>query len=270
MSIYHYTNIGALLSIIANQEIWLTNIGYMNDASELIGYFKHIENDWAEGVVDRKLAAKNLPDEVKQNLKSGFIAEHTPSDILINAELYVMSFCKKENNLLSQWRGYTDGNSGCCIEFDENKLNELCRDNGEKGNCDGGIIADCIYDRKEILKELNRLKTGLLSKDKGEASEALKKCIQLCCFAKHEDFTDEHEKRLLVSSEWLGGRNTFFRENSGAIVPFIKLSITLDVIKSVNLGPSRNQQLNFNGLKMLFKKYDAEHVKISTSDTPIR
>ena len=44
MSLFHYTNVHAVQSILSNKKIWLTDIRYLNDSQELHDGFSVLEN----------------------------------------------------------------------------------------------------------------------------------------------------------------------------------------------------------------------------------
>ena len=96
--LYHYTpNFEAIKGIAQKRELWLTNIAFLNDVSEL-DYIKSLEED--------------LDPVVKSYLqKWGTIREENPS------HTYIMSFSEK-SDYLPLWATFTKMR-GYCIGFDK-------------------------------------------------------------------------------------------------------------------------------------------------------
>jgi len=103
-TIYHYTSLSGLISIIESQSIYCTNINYLNDKKEFKYGVSIIEK-----VID-KLLKENFEIPVLEmvNKHIGRIYKH---------ERYVTCF-SKQGDLLSQWRAYANQGRGVSIGFD--------------------------------------------------------------------------------------------------------------------------------------------------------
>jgi hypothetical protein len=98
--VYHYTDVDAFLSMRTNKELWLSDLKFMNDATERSYGYSLLQKLIRTQDVD-------LPD----------------SDIYQTLEkpLYAICFCE-DGNLLSQWRGYR---AAVSIGFITDKIHQL-------------------------------------------------------------------------------------------------------------------------------------------------
>src|SRR5262249_28668849 len=111
-TLYHYTTVDGLYSMLQSGHVWVTDCFYLNDPSELRYGFD----------VVRSVATKMLRQKKFRRLES--FVEHLPltiQDKLEHGRVYVMSFTTK-GDLLSQWRGYAATGGGYAIGFDSRGL----------------------------------------------------------------------------------------------------------------------------------------------------
>lgn len=99
-TLYHYTDLNALLSIIKNKQLWLTGANNLND---------HKEISWTTTILAEKLSTL----ATKQKEKADLLWH------IYNHSLGVPFICSltSEPDLLSQWRGYGDSAHGVAIGF---------------------------------------------------------------------------------------------------------------------------------------------------------
>src|SRR5690606_17014349 len=138
-NLFHYTNLNGLQGIISNSEIWLSNLYFLNDKSEY------------------ELGLKIVVEQL-ENYKSGFSVLRSTKYFVESLEKaiefikgkespYVLSLTAN-NDLLSQWRGYTENGVGVNIGFGKdfflnNSLN----------------IFKCIYDKEKQIKFISHIVT---------------------------------------------------------------------------------------------------------------
>lgn len=146
MSLFHYTDVQAIQSILTNQKIWLTDIRFLNDMAEMhngLNIFLHeLKNLQNISTLDKKYI-KDAIEYIDYTLsdKINFGIEEDP--------FYVFSFGTAKDRL-SQWRTY--GNYA--IEFDEANLKEFIP-----------ILRPCNYDdnskheiaKNTLLKSLEKM-----------------------------------------------------------------------------------------------------------------
>jgi hypothetical protein len=156
--LYHYTSLNGFLGIINSQEIWASNIFYLNDQSELyqaINLF-HAELDSRIGPLREELSKLNPraigpetnPKVVNVSAKIQFLetVKSTALTVVENKsiQIYISSFTALEDDL-SQWRSYSSDGNGFSIGFD---FAELKSD---------FVLGKCGYDIAQQKQILNLL-----------------------------------------------------------------------------------------------------------------
>jgi hypothetical protein len=136
--IWHYTTASGLQGILKSQQLWATNILFLNDEEEFTGFFNKrlatlLQEAVAEGVkeIRKKENGQQIIDSLggEAGIRSVLITAFRNATLKHRA--FVTSFCsppetETSDGLLSQWRGYgPDG--GYAIVFDSRKINELLK-----------------------------------------------------------------------------------------------------------------------------------------------
>lgn len=99
--LYHYTDVRGIEGIINNEELWLTEYGYLNDSSEGVYGIEIFKEVIGPGVFrDYNLFRDRF------DYKGDFV--DVVNSISRKDGVYCCSFTS-EGNLLSQWRGYCPG-----------------------------------------------------------------------------------------------------------------------------------------------------------------
>jgi hypothetical protein len=138
--LWHYTTAAGLHGILSSQQLWATDISYLNDAEEFTGFFERklqliLKVGVQKGIDEICKTAQGLShiDSLGGIEKVG--GEYVESMwkylrfTTLRIPVYVTSFCiqtgqNSEDGLLSQWRGYGyDG--GYAVVFDTQGLHEL-------------------------------------------------------------------------------------------------------------------------------------------------
>lgn len=251
-SLFHYTDAHALFTILKKQELWLSDIRYMNDHSE----FNH-------GIdVIKKLIKKHHGAEAVRKFK--WVAD-TGKDHLIGA----CSF-SKEKDLLSQWRGYCP-NGGYSIEFDRVELECVMEENSS-------ILVDCAYEKGEQEKVANECVkiTDILCKAKNGFIDKLLlgnfwgPIAQI----KNKVFNEERESRIIYSQQ---PANFCYRVRNELIIPYYAMKFPGKAIKKIMTGPMQNQKLAEKSLRHYLRCLfdtgqlgDCESIEIEHSKIPYR
>lgn len=261
---FHYTDANALLSIIQNKELWLSDVRYMNDSQEVIyglsrllkkiqandeySVFEHIIREFTHSIPNFEYTKiKGLDDLVKKskNKQSAFS----------------MSFCN-DGNLLSQWRGYTANMVGYAIEFDVDVLiQEL-----DNSSLSSYQLLECIYDENEHEKAIDEIIESL---ELGVMFNFADKILYPITKLKHYDFKEEQETRLAIFTN----SNINYRVVNGIFRPFIKLPLKNieTVIKSITIGPHEHSIVAKESLEEMLNSYFSEDSpKVNISQTPYR
>ena len=263
--IFHYTSLDAAIGIIENQELWLSNISFLNDTNELLcarNVLTNLEKLWPElSEIPRFL------DLVKITLPAFEMnAVNSP---------FITSFCEN-GDLLGQWRGYGNGVS---IAFDaENTAISF----------EGAFLKKVIYDvntqahiLKRILVTANKYLSSLVGKDdlQEELVNALllvrAHILNLAIKMKNSAFQEEREWRVVFTRRFGMDASEdpplMFRQRGRGVVPFIKLRPKSGrlPIRGVTISPSADPSLTL-AIRALLDKHKYNDAFVRSSDIPFR
>ncbi|WP_339884758.1 DUF2971 domain-containing protein [Polaribacter vadi] len=264
--LYHYCDELVLNSILTNNEIWLSDINYMNDSTEL---------KWA-----RELFIKILKDN-KDKFTQEFRFDIINSALSIDKYLLPLIGCfSMKKDLLSQWRAYANDGNGFSIGFSSKLIYEGL----------GVNIKTITYNHKEqekiILNNLIKL-FKIWEKDESEFSNSSLKFAVDLNYLKNPYFEEEAEVRivrLIVKKKGkftdIGGNSkinkieplpVLERERNGDKIRYIKLPIEIpseQIIKEIIIGPKSNIKKEI--LINMLNKNGIENVNIIKSKIPYR
>ncbi|MBH3972680.1 DUF2971 domain-containing protein [Pseudomonas aeruginosa] len=265
MSLFHYTDANALLSIINNQQLWLTDVRFLNDSEEALDGAKHIVS------AIHKLEDNNDAAHVKAKRK---LEDFSPSNVLSDfddMQMFVTSFSRACDNL-SQWRSY----GLYAIEFDESYFEESVN------------FHNCVYDKDNKCRLADELVEMALYNLMGLYSSGEESCAvdeqrviwelgDSVCLFKHESFQEECEARLVTQST-LDNQAVYFRVKGDLIIPYQKYSFPVESVKAIHVGPMKYQDLAVSSLKSLLDKTSVavpnnrpfQNVDIIPSEIPCR
>ena len=194
--LHHYTTIDGVQGIIESGSLWASDVGFMNDSSEL-SYSTALINEvvvatFAE-VDDPELKAL-LPTTVRAT--SLFDRKTRP---------LITSFCE-DGNLLSQWRAYGPGAASASLGFDlsfaahptrlpaNTYLRKVLYDEAEQRDIVQAIVASWLATVRAIRAESDPVVNEL-----PKATAWLLKILLADCHLsfKHPSFAEENEWRLI-------------------------------------------------------------------------
>ncbi len=297
--LYHFTSLKGFLGIINSQEIWASNIFYLNDQSELYQAIRlfHAELDSRIGPLrtellelnPRAIGPETNPKVVNVEAKIRFLetVKSTALKVVENKsiQIYISSFTALEDDL-SQWRGYSLDGNGFSIGFDFAELES------------DFVVGKCSYDiaqQKQILNELlnewfYQLEANIdaninESKPTGAGSFGIgaiisqfftEKCINsfftIAPFLKHPKYDKEAEWRLVISYQdnlQLGSLK--FISSINVLKPYLCLQLQqLPIIKKITVGPSLHIDLNESSAKLLLISKGMDPKIVSRSAIPYR
>jgi len=226
-ALYHYTNAAGLHGIIADQNLRATNIAFLNDAEEHIGYFNRRLPRIVDSALREGLMARFNPNEWQERQQEicDAIAKQTRflvgelRDVTLRVnEPYITSFSKapmsdEENDgVLSQWQSYgIDG--GYAIVFDTASLENLLRQENERyqhqiiywGDVEYyNSLGDHVPVHSETIERENVVRDTLIDTQftealKQEMFEPMFEPISiLSSIHKHKGFQQESEVRIVA------------------------------------------------------------------------
>jgi hypothetical protein len=279
--VYHYTNLEGLRSIVSNHDLWLTHSRYSNDDEEItLGYAR------AKEAIALARGQRSLGTDWPAYLDRVESLLERPS----SQGVYICCFCR-EDNLLSQWRGYSANGIGVSLEIDPARFAFTTR---RDSPVDGlmrfwGVIYEPERQRALVVETLRfmygyaRPKAAVLPFQ--ERARLAADCIEFCVPTfKHADFKDERECRLIFTpDDWVldrraGASSVRFRSARGMLVPYFSLRGLLsdqpDVerlpITGVRIGPCPQKALNRASAEMLLRSKGYLNVPVHVSGTPYR
>src|SRR5205823_4822815 len=124
----------------------------------------------------------------------------------------------KEENILSQWRGYSAGSYGYSLAFFSSELKDVALHSGF-------ILGKCIYDPDLQMQIINETLEDFLTRGETGERTNLKHFVALMrygAFFKHPSFKEEQEWRLVS----MRGIKTSFRKGKSMIIPYTSLQIS--------------------------------------------
>lgn len=256
-SLFHYTDIAAVSSILQNKTLWLTHAEFLNDSEELHDGVRHIK----ECLVHMEGVAGFEPDEKKalafiiKSLSELFDSQFDEDP------LYTCSF-SRSSNLLSQWRAY--GNFA--LEFDRARIEQ------------DFDLYECLYNSHDKELEARRLIdsihyrfTGLYGGSSDEMVDAaLEKYFEVVRSVgkfKNSHFSAEKEVRIVRGC---GSDKISYRARCDYLVPYIEVLFDISSVKAIHIGPIPNQELAERSLRSLIKTIGMPDIEIVKSDIPYR
>ena len=293
-SLFHYTSTSALISIVRNNELWLSDATFLNDKAEI----EHGRN-LACTRLDSAICVEKSA-EVKMMLElvvAKFKSRPDPN-------VYVACF-SMDGDDLTQWRGYGQGGGSIAIEFEYGPL--------MFGYYSEGMLQQVIYNTDDqiwifdmVILEYSKAyendildprpvvrKEPMSQEDEREicAGKMYYNLWSYIAACKHQAFQSEREVRFtytahdysLDKGDWYPQHpDPMFRESVGRIIPYLS-SKGLNFknmnsneeapklpIRTIRIGPTEDPELIKRGIKHLLNANNYEAVEITTSGSPFR
>lgn len=223
--LYHYTTASGLLGILEKKALWATDVGYLNDYTEV------------------ELAIDELIDALSAEASS---RAHVDATGLRSAEIslvdhrgggrfgpFIASF-RESGDLLSQWRGY--GRGSYALGFDSAALESLpLLEDGTAVDLLRVEYGDAAKARMlaRVIAEVD----GLDSSVSQHWYEPLDAALRGLASTKDSGFREENEWRLYALPQ-----GTFTLEKhralpNGGIAPYIEVPLPLTALKRIVIGP---------------------------------
>lgn len=243
--LYHYTSLDGLLGIVKSKTIYATDVGFVNDSSELT---------YAKALIQDHVKA-HYPDGALLNFC--FVA-YLEMATTISAH-YLTCFCA-EGDLSSMWTGYADRGMGYALGFRRDELADMpcCLPKG------GPTILPIEYQRQKQTKLVAKLLDGLAQALSRLAAapefhldtmaipnrimahemawDAHQLLARMMFTFKNPAFQEEREWRLVVRNHPAFGAEsgslvTEFRDVKGQRIPYVK--VPLECLGDDSEGPRR-------------------------------
>ena len=284
----HYTSAAVALSIIENKTIWLNNVCYMNDYSEIeIG--NRLLMDFYKN--DTGVELREIMDEIHKGCTNTLeqYYDHQSSHLMNTYAFCLTEHTKEEDEYgrLSMWRAY-GLNNGVALVFNTSMFLE------EAVNTNVMTIPMFYFDKNEFSHAISeftrRLKDDckILKMVPNFDSYILDKFFMTALSLKHKGFEEECEWRVLYNKSLYGNcLSEIIEENIEVIngVPRIVKKLNFSKIKYNNrklkinelldriiIGPNSNaEQLKEIFVRALKKNGVANaNTKVICSEIPLR
>lgn len=211
---------------------------------------------------------------------------------------FIASFCT-HGDILSMWRGYTK-EGGYSIEFSTQIIeasiqNTLDKDfdNPDKTSpfeltnkewmsiqeSNFGLEAEFVqiqYGASQANKQFDTAFEDLIAESGPSTLPDIETQVDtlapLLAQIKHPAFSEEKEVRLLSFPLGDFAPTPKIRQGPNHLVPYITIEFPIQAVRSITVGPSKNQSKNVEAIEKWFR-YDARgqygHIAIRTSDAPL-
>lgn len=262
--LYHYCSVDTFVKIVQNKTLRLSEIAKSNDSMEC---------QWLERVVIPDLIKKCLKERLRSsNIDSArhekiieeaisFINEFYNSDRDIIQQRMVLATCfSKEDDFLSQWRGYANDGQGVAIGFNADIFKNI-RKSYENTPLK---LEKVLYEQKDqeqvVIKEVSRYIETF-----ADDSQYKKRNIAMLAllirstissvFIKNKAFIEEAEWRLVANLSRV--------KDSESLQSYLDNLMKYDLITSINVHARQDGFMYYGDLKY-------ENLKQAKSGTSIR
>lgn len=256
-TLYHYTSLSAFISIIKNNEIWVSHYSAMNDKDEFSkGY------EIAKSLIKKSDAYKKADI---QKVFYNFVKEvyaTWPDD------KYVASFSNSCDDALL-YLAYCGVGSSICLACDiDRKLSQVIYEENKFKKKIEEVI--CKANEKLILAKSDddfKILSDRITND----------VLDLCLLYKAESFRNENEYRLIATvkdaKKDADGYCINYRANDERIIPFIKIDMSnFFSIKEVIImsDPRESYSLKMNCLNLLHHYLPSQDPMVKPSQCGLR
>ncbi len=285
-TLYHYTSLAAMQSIIGSRSLRVSDVRYFNDVAEI---------EHASDLLQSAAHAQQTDDTRWRGARwhlelKGFARWLSMRDI----GLYVGSFTEN-GNLLSQWRGYCPPSRGVSIGFRAADLSESAQQQGFS-------IGRCIYSRERkrqiagaVAEALGApISEWLRAADVGQhplyasgprgmpdfraiGTPMVADWFRIASLLKHSAFEEEDEWRIISPAyDSHVAPPVEYREGKSMLIPSLtfQLPSTSDrdvAVQRVYLGPTQHEHLSISSLSHYLMKAGARPLEgVFSSGLPLR
>lgn len=308
--LYHYTSVDAFEKMLREMQrknsreltFWASNIHYMNDPNEMSFLYDELIEALPE--MESHLNIKEMPFSMFCSLgkNQGNVSVDLLMDIKDNVfnkifkSAFAISFTKKKDNL-SMWSLYGNNGSGLCLEFDYEALKKHFSESASLSFATR--FEELHYYIKEVPIWVKIAAFYKLYHDKPSLQDnPLRTCrdfiarvlLEMAPILKHQAYADEKEVRLLyhvilpgdadeivskadvrpMDKNYPKIENPKVRVRNGMLIPYKEISIPIDCITKIIVGPTLYPQLQSEALNVLLREVGIEKDMVAISDIPYR
>lgn len=257
-TIYHYTDIHALINMLKSGKVWATHVSRLNDAMEY------------------EIGVTFVAHCIRANL-------HRPSialvDKVISRMKYVDTFVacySAAPNRLSQWRAYSGGGVGYCLGF---KTSEMATTDGRMPLLEKVVYSEATAEAI-LLRLLSSVDEFLGSSNFGEVEVGYILGMleghfnNVASVIKHPGFEEEAEYRQIYQPSYSSILlEKKYRNGRFGLTPYVEIGFLQEgklPIESITIGPCKDPDSEERSLRMLLSNYGYEDVEVLQSGIPLR
>jgi hypothetical protein len=277
--LYHYATGSTLIEMIGSGEMWSTQLGCLNDASEVVYPIELLH-----AKAKKHLAASTVPEVT--TLLERIVSGLAKSSILTEGR-FVACF-SEDGDDLSQWRGYSGGEGGYSLEFDSQHL--------RKGLLPGQntILGKVEYKPgkhdaflEDVLQAVTQFfRDGLQNNRAPTIEEWIDEFIpywanllmMFAPFIKHPKFCGEREWRLVYHLNDEAFPRMRYLQRSSMMTQHVPLRLMMRgdnpclPLKGIVVGPSRHKEVSRISIGDLLRThgYSMQDVRVTETSIPYR
>lgn len=278
--LYHYTSPKALRGILKSNNLWFSNIYFLNDKSEMKYTYLLI----LEILPNLK---KELNTEFYKKIleRAEYMTCNTyyeeESEIFARLEYYVLCL-STEKNCLNLWSNYTktSDKTGYNIAFSYEGLKDCVESKGYEFVSFANVCYNVDNQKKmitnTILKFNEKYKASKNGKDKQIVLWDIIDNFKIySIFLKHPAFADEKEFRIVIGIRTHSKHEKCeFEIQNGIFVPHIEHEMPSpeekSIIKSITISPTCDKELAVYSVRKLANSTNHFFIPVHTSDIPLR
>ncbi len=261
-SIYHYTSLEALLSILQKDKICLRATRY----------------DFFEDTNEYTFALSHLYPIISKMIKDMGEDENTIITIP-----YILCFCEDGDNY-KMWKSYGSEGKGISMEFARSLISK------EADNYTFDLALDVVYvdsnDESDIWKGLNSLQEFF--DNNMQTGEPYRNLYDMSAYVKTSDYAFEHEYRYcrlghdasqfrlengqIIECQTIDGEETTkYRVSDNKRIPYREIFFAKECLTGIKIGPELNFEDTKKELQLFLEanNYNVEAIKITESDVLI-
>jgi DUF2971 family protein len=277
--IFHYTDDVGLRGILETGTLWLNDIFYLNDPSEL-RYGCKLDIEFMTAAEAAEAEERPAIEEF-----AGNVAGKLQGDIPQVANIFVLSFSKAGDDL-AQWRAYADNGRGYALGFDAHMLEQafgksrlgymtfpVCYSESELRHMHRQIIDQVrplitIHRGKEMTPEAKIIYLDTL------LTMFAWQVLRVAVFFKHHAYCNEQEYRFQELCTNGAVPDIKYRARRYALIRYKEFdwrSVVPDSLKQIVVGPaSADSEKAWQFADDCLHRYHVGAVKISRSPIPYR
>lgn len=278
--LYHYTSPKALRGILKSNNLWFSNIYFLNDTSEMrytyfliLDLLPSLKKDLDEEFY------KKILERAEYMTCNTYYAEE--SEIFARLEYYVLCL-STEKNCLNLWSNYTKTNdkTGYNIAFSYKGLQDSVEMKGYEFVSFASVCYDLDKQKQMLFNTIQKYNQKYVSAKNGKDKQILLWDIIdnfkiYSIFLKHPAFADEKEFRIVIGIRTHShNENCEFEIQNGIFVPHIELEMPNpekeSIIKSITISPTCDKDLAVYSVRKLANSTKHYCIPIYTSDIPLR